>query len=171
MPDRLLKTTGLRVNYLYICHRKLWLFDRGITMEQESDWVLQGKLLGQHSYSSIPEEHKEVAIDNLINIDIVDSDHIGEVKYSNRMPEADRIQLLYYLYYLKKLGIEKKGTINYPKQRRKEEVPLTEEGEREVELALRKVAEILALPKPPSLERKRICPKCAYYEFCFGGED
>ena len=165
------KITGLRINYLYICHRKLWLFDRGITMEDRSDRVLMGKLLEKHSYPSEPHENREVLIDNLINIDIVDSDTIREVKYSNRMKEADRIQILYYLYYLKRLGVEKKGAINYPKIRRREEIILTEEGEHEVESALRQTREILDMPAPPPLERKPFCTKCAYYEFCFGGEE
>lgn len=159
---------GTHLNYLFVCHRKLWLFDRGITMEDRSDRVLMGKLLGQYSYPA--EEKKEVLIDNLINIDIVEGDTIREVKYSNRMQEADRIQILYYLYYLKRLGIEKKGTINYPKMRKKEEIILTPENEEKVEAALREVKNILDLEKPPPLERKSYCTRCAYYEFCFGGE-
>jgi CRISPR/Cas system-associated exonuclease Cas4 (RecB family) len=35
-----LKTTGIKVNYLYVCEKKLWLFDRGIQMESKSDKVL-----------------------------------------------------------------------------------------------------------------------------------
>ncbi|WP_049770133.1 Dna2/Cas4 domain-containing protein [Calditerrivibrio nitroreducens] len=87
---------------------------------------------------------------------------------SNSIADADRIQLLYYLYYLKKLGIEKQGFINYPKMRKKEEVILTKEAEKEVELALIKIKEILNMEKPPELEKKSYCKKCAYYEFCFG---
>ncbi|MFN3479513.1 MAG: Dna2/Cas4 domain-containing protein, partial [Thermodesulfovibrionales bacterium] len=126
VEDRLdfqsLKTNGIKVNYLYVCERKLWLFDRGIQMEARSDRVLMGKLLGEYSYPR--EETKEVLIDNLINIDIVGDYEIIEVKYSNRLAHADRIQLLYYLYYLKQLGIEKRGVINYPKMRKREEVVL-----------------------------------------------
>jgi len=100
-----LKTTGIKINYLYVCERKLWLFDRGIQMESKSDKVLMGKLIGESSYPR--EEKREMLIDNLINIDIVGEDEIREVKLSNRMHNADRIQLLYYLYYLKQPGIEK----------------------------------------------------------------
>jgi CRISPR/Cas system-associated exonuclease Cas4 (RecB family) len=51
-----LKTTGIKVNYLYVCERKLWLFDRGIQMESKSDKVLIGKLTGESSY---PRENKK----------------------------------------------------------------------------------------------------------------
>jgi CRISPR-associated exonuclease Cas4 len=161
-----LKTNGIKVNYLYVCERKLWLFDRGIQMESKSDKVLMGKLLGESSYQR--EDKREVLIDNLINIDIVGNDEIREVKYSNRMHHADRIQLLYYLYYLKQLGIEKRGVINYPKMRKREEVILTDDAEKEVETSLMRVQEILSMEKPPRLQRKPYCSKCAYYEFCWG---
>lgn len=160
------KTNGIKVNYLYVCERKLWLFDKGIQMESNSDRVLMGKLLGEYSYPK--DEKKEILIDNLISIDIVGDSDIREVKYSNRLAHADRIQLLYYLYYLKQLGIEKRGIINYPKMRRKEEVILTPEAEKEVQAALLKVHEITNLGNPPELKRKPYCPKCAYYEFCWG---
>lgn len=161
-----LKTTGIKVNYLYVCERKLWLFDRGIQMESKSDKVLMGKLLGENSYPC--ENKKEVLIDNLINIDIVGDDEIREVKYSNRMHHADRIQLLYYLYYLRQLGLEKRGVINYPKMRKRKKIDLTDDAVKEVETTLMRVQEILRLDKPPHLQKKPYCSRCAYYEFCWG---
>jgi CRISPR-associated exonuclease Cas4 len=161
-----LKTNGIKINYLYVCERKLWLFDRGIQMESKSDKVLMGKLLGDYSYPY--DKKRELLIDNLINIDIVGENEIREVKYSNRLANADRIQILYYLYYLRQLGIEKRGIINYPKMRKREEIMLTPEGEKEVENALLRVREILSMERPPELKRKPYCTKCAYYEFCWG---
>lgn len=32
-----LKVQGIKFNYYFICKRKLWLFDKGITMENNSD--------------------------------------------------------------------------------------------------------------------------------------
>lgn len=161
-----LKTNGIKINYLYVCERKLWLFDRGIQMESKSDKVLMGKLLADYSYPY--DKKREVLIDNLINIDIIGENEIREVKYSNRLADADRIQILYYLYYLKQLGIEKRGIINYPKMRKREEIILTPEGEKEVENALIRVQEILSMERPPELKKKPYCTKCAYYEFCWG---
>ncbi|HBT04344.1 MAG TPA: CRISPR-associated protein Cas4, partial [Thermodesulfobacterium commune] len=42
------------------------------------------------------------------------------------------------------------------------------ESEKEVEEALLKVYEITKMDKPPPLQRKPYCTKCAYYEFCWG---
>ena len=159
------RTTGIKVNYLYVCERKLWFFDRGIQMESTSDKVLMGKILNEYSYPK--EEKKEILIDNLINIDIVDDNEIHEVKYSNRLADADRIQLLYYLYYLKQMGIEKTGVINYPKMKKKEDVILTADDEKKVESALIRINEILKKDVPPQLQKKPYCSKCAYFEFCW----
>ncbi len=162
----LLKTNGIKVNYLYVCERKLWLFDRGIQMEHTSEKVFLGRLLQEYAYPR--QNKKEVLIDNLICVDIFDDERIREVKYSNRLAHADRIQILYYLYYLKKLGIEKIGLLNYPKLKKREEIILTEEAEKEVEQALIRVYEITQMKSPPPVERKSYCTKCAYFEFCFG---
>ncbi|MGC9007019.1 MAG: Dna2/Cas4 domain-containing protein [Sulfurihydrogenibium sp.] len=49
-----LKTNGLKVNYYYVCHRKLWFFDRKLTMEKNSEKVLLGEILHKESYKVLP---------------------------------------------------------------------------------------------------------------------
>lgn len=163
-----LRITGIKINYLFVCERKLWLFDRGIGMEHTSEKVLLGKILEESSYLS--EEKRKIMIDELICIDILSEDEIREVKYSNRMEDANRMQVLYYLYYLKKLGVKKRGILNYPKQRKREIVELNQEYEKKIEEALLKIEEIIKMEKPPPVVKKSYCKKCAYYEFCFIGE-
>ncbi len=163
-----LRITGVKINYLFICERKLWLFDRSIGMEHTSEKVLLGKLLEESSYLS--EDRRKILIDDLICIDIISEDEIREVKYSNKMEEANKMQVLYYLYYLKNLGINKKGILNYPKQRRKEIIELTPEHEEKIKEALKRIEEIINMTKPPPIIKKGYCEKCAYYDFCFVGE-
>lgn len=67
------KTQGIKFNYYYICKRKLWLFDKGIAFENTSDRVLQGKVVHENSYPR--EKHKEVLIDDTINLDIFNKEH------------------------------------------------------------------------------------------------
>ena len=83
-----LKTNGIKVNYYFICKRKLWLFDKKLGMEGTSEKVSLGKLL--HEYSYPKERKKNVLIDNLISIDIVNDETVSEVKYSKKMEEANR---------------------------------------------------------------------------------
>lgn len=159
------KTQGVKVNYYYICKRKLWLFSKGITMERLSDRVLSGKVLHETAYSR--QKNREVVIDDLLKLDIVDGDFVREVKLTSRMSTSDKMQLLYYLYYLRKMGIEKKGIINYVKEKRQEFIELNEDDEREIEKALVEIKNICNMEKPPALEKSSICKKCSYYEFCY----
>lgn len=160
------KVNGIKINYYYICPRKLWLFDRKITMEDKSEKVLLGSLLHKESYER--ERQKEVLIDNLIAIDILDGVNVREVKYSNKMEKADRMQILYYLYYLKNLGINKQGIINYPKQKKRVFIQLTEEAEKEIQTVLIEINKILKQEKPPPTIEAPYCKNCAYFEFCYG---
>lgn len=164
-----LNIQGVKINYYFVCKRKLWLFSKGITMEQNSDRVMTGKLVHENSYKR--KKHKELLIDNLLKLDILDDTYIREVKISSKMEKADKMQLYYYLYYLKKLGINKKGMLNYVKERRQEEIELTEEIEKEVEKVILDIVKINKNLKPPKLEKLPYCTKCAYYEFCYVKEE
>ena len=92
---------------------------------------------------------------------------IHEVKKSKKIEKAHRYQLLYYLYYLKNLGVEASGMIDYPLLRKKEKISLTPGNESEILEIINGIKEIIALPNPPDAERKKICGKCSYYEFCW----
>lgn len=159
------KTNGVKLNYYYVCKRKLWLFDKGISFENTNDRVLQGKIVHENSYSR--EKNKEVLVDGMIKLDILDKDYIREVKISSRMEKSDKMQLLYYLFYLKELGISKKGRLNYVKEKRTEEIELTPEYENEIKQALMDIKDILSKGKPPTVKKLTYCKKCSYYEFCY----
>lgn len=160
------KVQGVKFNYYFICKRKLWLFSNGITMEDESERVSLGKLLHEKAYM-YKDNKKEKLIDETIKLDILDGDTVREVKITSSMQNSDKMQLLYYLYYLKKLGINKKGSLNYVKEKKVVDVILDEESEKIIEDTLLNINKILRLDKPPRVENLKCCKKCAYYEFCY----
>ncbi|MGL5069015.1 MAG: CRISPR-associated protein Cas4 [Sarcina sp.] len=164
------KVQGVKFNYFFVCKRKLWLFSNGIAMEKESERVTLGKLIHENSYKS-SSKNKEKLIDDMIKLDIFDDETVKEVKISSKMQGSDRLQLLYYLYYLKQLGIKRTGTLNYVKEKKIEEVILTETDEQRIEESLKQIDELLKLERPPLVEKLKICKKCAYYEFCYAGEE
>lgn len=164
-----LKATGLQVHYLKVCPRKLWLHTHQIAFEDESDSVLQGKILHETSYKR--KESKEILIDNLIKIDMLDEHFVDEVKSSSKMVEADKAQLLYYLYVLEQMGIQRKGKIRYPKEKKIEEIELTDKERSEITKWLAQIQAIKQLEKPPKKVKLNYCSKCAYYSFCWVGED
>ncbi len=124
-----------------------------------------GRLVHETSY---PRDRKEIFIDNLIKIDLVRDELIGEVKKSQRHKRAARLQLAYYLYYLKhEKGLEKEGVLFFPKERKTERVTLTPELEEKVETILEEMKNLLATEKPPPPKKIRFCKTCSYQEFCW----
>jgi len=163
-----LRTGGLKVNYWAVCPRKLWLFSKGLRQEHTSDRVLLGQVLHQRFRLHTP--RREVMLDELIKVDILEGQgRVLEVKYSRKLAEAARLQVAYYLMYLRRLGAgELVGELRFPKERRREEVRFTPELEEKVAQALRGIAQVEALDSPPRVEWMSICRACAYAELCWG---
>lgn len=163
--NELEKITGMMVYYYYVCPRKLWYFCHEIQMEQENENVAIGKVLDETSYSR---EEKHINIDNVINIDFLRSSGIlHEVKKSKKIEEASIMQVKYYLYYLKQRGVNITAKIDYPLLKSSIDVELTMEDEKVIEEAIIKIREIVNRDKPETLQKKKICGKCAYNDLCF----
>ena len=168
-----LRIGGTEVHYYVLCPRKLWWFSHGMEQEHVSGGVgAENVALGQivHAESYPDKSRKDVLIDGLLRLDFTDSRAVHEVKKSQGGQRATLLQLLYYLYYLKhEKGIETTGVIDYPKQRRREEVTLTPEGEAEVARVIAGVRATRELPTPPPvLAPMPICKKCSYQDLCWG---
>jgi len=160
-----LHVTGTKVNYYVICKRKLWLYSRHLTMEHSSDRVRLGKHLHEKSYSR--ERDREIDINGLIRIDMV-GHRLREIKSSRKMLAAHRMQILFYLYYLKRLGVEGlEGELNFPKERRKEVIVLDAEAERRVEEVIAGIVRIEEMQSAPEAEFRTICRACSYGELCW----
>ena len=159
--------TGTAINYFYVCTRKLWFYQHHLEMEHTSESVDLGQLLHEESYTR--EKRREWSIDSLIQIDFVDKHGIlHDVKSGPAMETAHVMQLCYYLYLLKQKGVSnRKGVINYPRQRRTVEVELTQQRESELETAIEKVNHIADLPTPPHADYMKICKSCSYQELCW----
>ncbi len=165
--DNNLHFTGTQINYYFVCKRKLWFFSHNMELESDSDLVLMGKLLHEHSYKR--KSLKEVEIDR-IKIDFIEkSKEIHEVKRSRKIENAHVYQLLYYLYSLKKTANwVGKGVLDYPLIKKKVEVELTPDREAELENILVQIRGIISQERPPEAEWKSYCKSCAYRELCWG---
>ncbi|MEG0122197.1 CRISPR-associated protein Cas4 [Enterococcus sp.] len=161
-----MKITGNIINYYFVCPRKLWLFSQGLQYEEENENVQLGKLLDTSSYKG---KRKQVMLDGTINIDFLEKwEILHEVKKSRAIEPAAIWQLRYYLYYLQKKDIPvKKGYLDYPKLKERIEVTLEQDDIIELEKILQHIQEIIVQPQPPEIVKKKICSKCAYYEYCF----
>lgn len=158
---------GLHIQYYAICKRKLWLYSRQISFETENTRVIEGTILHEKSYKR---EDKELMIGDGAKIDVMDDEYVQETKISSKMQAADELQLLYYLYILKKRGIEKKGRIAYTKERKIIEIQLDEKNEQKIRKVIAEVYNIIDSETAPKLKKLPYCKSCAYYDFCFALE-
>lgn len=145
--------TGQQVKYYAFCHRRLWLFSHDIAMEKENEDVQKGSLLDETSYAR---EHKAINIDDKIVIDWVghklEDDGtltLHEVKKSKSFDQAHRLQVLYYLYYLKLKGVAARGVIDYPLLKKTEKIELTPEAENDVLRVLDGIKNVVEQPIAP----------------------
>ncbi len=156
--------SGTVYSYYFLCKRKMWLFYYGITEEQNSDLVSIGKTLDENSY--IREKHN-------LNIDSISIDHLSrnviyEVKKSSKNSEMAKAQVKYYLYVLKNKGIENvSGCIQYPLEKRRENVFLEYEDIVYIDECMEDIEKILNRDMPQTPTKISACKSCAYYEFCY----
>ena len=161
--------TGTHIQYLHICHRKLWLFANGLNMEHTSALVAEGKLIDENSYPQRANRWQQLALEG-IKIDHYDAQLgiVREVKKSNKKESAHLAQLKYYLFVLERNGVEvRHGILEYPKLRMTEEVWLTDADRKEIPNWESNVIKIIEKEYCPNRIEKTICKKCAYHDFCY----
>lgn len=159
--------TGTLIWYYYICKRQVWLLAHGIEPDQEDENIRIGRLIGETSYER---EKKEIDIatgkfdvmrregENLV---------VGEIKKSSRFVDSAGKQLLFYLFQLKEMGIEARGELLVPEERKKFSFNLDEESEKEIKKAIKEIEKIVFTPLPPPGVKNKYCVKCAYADFCW----
>ncbi len=160
------KITGVMIYYYFVCERKLWFFSNDVSMESNSEVVGIGKLIDETSYNR---EKKNILIDETINVDFLkDWKIIHEVKKSKKLDMAAKWQLKYYIWVLRNKGVGiEKGILDYPLLKKREEVLLDQEEEKELISVLGDLERIISSKLPPETINKGICKKCAYFELCY----
>ena len=177
--------TATLVNYLMLCHRKVWLHANGILMEHTSDLVSEGKLIGQESYPqraerwteievkhSLPTEKGEIILSAKIDFFDPHTGVVHEVKKSAAKEAAHVAQVQFYLYVLRLNQIKAEyGLIEYPKLRYTEKIVLTEEDQQSLEHKIRQVADLIRQENCPEKLPISKCKSCSFFEFCWVGEE
>lgn len=162
LPFRL---TGVMFQYYEVCERELWFLSRDVEIDRNNPAVVRGTDVDDRAYD---DKRRNVRVDGIIAIDVLDSGEILEVKPSSSMTDPARLQLLYYLWYLDRVaGVEKTGVLAHPTEKKRETVELTPEAIDEVESAIRDIHDIITRESPPPAEEKPVCDSCAYHDFCW----
>lgn len=161
--------TATYINYYHICKHKLWLFANGVSMEHTSSLVAEGKVLHNTAYGQRPAKYREVML-NGSKIDYYDpkAKVVHEVKKSDSMYDVDLWQAKFYIWLFEQNGIFGViGKIEYPYLRKTKKIRLEESDKTYFKKAIEEIDSIISAPSPPRRTRKSICPRCAYYDFCW----
>ncbi|MCS7180391.1 MAG: CRISPR-associated protein Cas4 [bacterium] len=138
-----------------------------ITPFQDDPFLEIGRILHSESYKR---EKKEIEIEGM-KFDIIRSKDenvvVAEIKKSSKFLESATMQLCFYLYNLKRIGIDAKGEILIPKEKKRFEIILDDEKIDKIKKAMSEIKEIIKKEKPPEIKKIKFCKNCAYKEFCF----
>lgn len=161
------KITGTLIWYYCVCRREVWLMSHELNPYNDNELLELGRMIHEHFYKR---QKKEIVFPGM-KLDMVKNNGkntiVGEIKKSSKYLLPARMQLLFYLYQFKNQGVEAKGELLIPKERKKEEILLTEELEKELEKAMSDIQTIIAQPNPPTVHKTQFCRVCAYKDLCF----
>ncbi len=159
---------GKHIQYAVACTRELWFYTHGINVNPEDQNIAIGKQIDEEYYRRL---RRQILIDNSVKIDVVRRRGrqivVLETKKSRKLLEPGKWQLLYYLYVLKKHGVEAEGYLVIPTERRRIRVVLARAAERRIEDLIKTVERVAGMPSPPPPSRKPYCKGCAYRELCW----
>jgi len=153
------------VQYYHVCERELWFMSKGVDIDRETTNIQRGTRVDETSYQG---SRSSFMIDNRIQLDVLDSGDVMEVKVSSTLEEPARMQLLFYLWYLREVhGVEKDGVLAYPTERKREAVELDCSNTEKVESTIRGILSVVSRESPPELEKKPYCNACLYQDLCW----
>jgi CRISPR-associated exonuclease Cas4 len=167
MSTNEINVTGTLIWYFCVCKREVWLLSHGIEADQEHEFLELGRIISESTYKR---DKKEIEVGN-IKADLIRKEEgqiiVGEVKKSSKYKEAATMQLLYYLNTLRQRGIDAKGRLFFPEERKTVDVELTDKSIKKLENMEVEILKISYQEHPPKAVKKTFCSTCAYSEFCF----
>lgn len=167
-----MQITGTLIQYYFFCHRQLWLHANDIKMETGFELVELGNLIQEESYNQRSEKYEQIEL-GPVKIDFYDAKRkvIHEVKKSSKFHETHIWQLKYYIYIFEQHGIEGViGILEYPKERKTEEVLLSQPDKIRIEELKQEILHLVSASDCPDKINKPKCKNCAYFDFCYAGE-
>ncbi|HHY99029.1 MAG TPA: CRISPR-associated protein Cas4 [Firmicutes bacterium] len=167
MPEEEVYITGTLIWYYYICQRQVWLMGRHITPDEDHPSIDLGRFIHDFAYER---DRKELSIGHM-KLDLVKLKGgqivVGEIKKSSRFEKSAKMQLLFYIDELRRLGIDAEGELRFPQEKRREKVSLDAVAISELEHARAEILKILYQTSPPPPKKTSFCKPCGYAEFCW----
>jgi CRISPR-associated exonuclease Cas4 len=180
MNDRI---TGIHVAYFHICKRKLWLWAHGLELEEEStdqntgqQRVAEANVLQDTTYRRRAEAGQQLMLELpgfAGRVDFFDAGRrvVHETKPSDKLAEAHRWQLRFYLWLIRESGLgPATGVLEYPKQKKREHVELSPADEAQLLADFEAIRQLVGQPDCPPVINKPRCKSCAYFDLCYVSE-
>jgi len=159
------RITGLMIQYYHVCQRELWFMAHGIDIDRETTNIQRGTHVDETSYQ---DSRQSFMIDNRIQLDVLESGDIMEVKVSSTLEKPARMQLLFYLWFLDNVyDVDKDGVLAYPTERKRETIQLDAANVEAVENTIRGILDVVNRDAPPELDKKPYCDSCLYQDICW----
>jgi CRISPR-associated exonuclease Cas4 len=145
----------------------VWYLAHSIYADSSNDYLALGRLIDQNTF--MREKHQIAFGDNKFDF-MQDKDGalvVSEVKKSSRAERSAILQLAHYLYALRKEGIEAKGVLHFPTEKKRVDVVLTDDLISELESIYSAIVTMTSKEAPPLAVSSKYCSKCAYAEYCW----
>lgn len=159
--------SGTLIQSYTICKRQTWLMSREIIPDQDHTFIEIGRIIDEESYDR---DKKKINLENMV-LDLIRGKEgeiiVGEIKKSSKAIDSATLQLAFYLYKLRELGINCKGILLFPKERKRIKIILNEELESKLINLFKEIEQLISNTIPPNKEKIRFCTHCAYREFCW----
>lgn len=162
-----MEVNGTLIWFYKICKREVWMMAHNILPDQKDENIDFGRFMHEHSFER---NEKEVLFGN-VRFDVIfkseDELVIGETKKTSKYQEASKYQLAFYLKVLKNAGIDARGRLLYPTEKKRVDIELTEDLENEIDQIQIEIIRIAEAEKPSLPKKIPFCRNCGYKEYCF----
>jgi len=140
---------------------------RQIVPDEDDTNIEIGRFIHETAYQR---QKKEIDL-GYIKIDLLKMEDgeliVGEIKKSSRHIKSAKMQLLFYLLQLKEMGIQSRGRLLFPTEKKTIDLVLSKSAEADIKNLVANIKEILLLDYPPPAVKIKYCWPCAYREFCW----
>ncbi len=153
-----MKLTGTLIKNYFHCKRQAWLYYHGINFYSELTRI--GKL------KHIEEGSDEIVL-GTIKLDKINDKEVIEYKKTSSNLEGTKAQLLFYLYELKKKGIERIGKLKDLTYDDEYKLSLDEKNLEKVKSILREIKISVNGKIPKRKKYKKDCKQCSFLDYCW----
>jgi len=157
---------GTHIHYYVTCKREAWLYAHKVSADQSDENILMGKALAEIKEKDL----HQFPFSNL-KFDKIGKERghylVTEYKKSFKNPEGAKMQLLFYMYLLKKNLKLKEINGKVISGKKVIYVEGSEENMQMMEKLLEEIATFVSNPLPPKPKKIPFCKKCGYRDYCF----